>query len=306
MQIFLNNEKLDITLEDETTIGEVYGSLANWLSEGGLHPLNIAVDETPYEISEYSSWNAIHVESTGRLDISAGNQNDLRVRQIITVVDYINLLLDIFSKQLGGEDNSAEITSALEEYGHVRAALPHLMSMSDKGFAEDFASLDSAERVLKAHGEFSDGRASGEIRDFSARLEQLRILLLDRLQEFRSPKEELSSVAALLNGLVPELEEAGVALQTGREKQAYGLVFRISELTSKFLRIIDSLAVDSPESDITGLKAPIEKLGTAVDEINSCMASGDQVLLADLLEYDLQEILREIMDAIGDLNLGGE
>ncbi len=306
MQIFLNSEQLDVTLENEETLGEVYHSLNSWINEAGLHPLSLSADGRALEISDPGQWEKTPIQDTENLEITAGTINAVRAQQIMTALDYINLLLQMFPRMLDGEELNAEFQAAFSEYRHVRTALPQIMQISDGGFSEDFSLLDAAaEKTAASLGKDSQP-ASPVIRDFSQRLEQLRILLLDRLQEYSNPGQELISISGLIAGMLPSLEEAGIALQTGREKEAYNLVFKISEMCAKLVRVIDCLSMEDPRQTVAAVKEGISKLGQTIEEINNSIAAGDMVLLSDLLEYDLRESMEALMQSISEARLGAE
>jgi hypothetical protein len=306
VRIFLNNEQLDVTLENETNLGEVYQSLRNWMGKAGLHPLALTVDGTEKEISDFSDWGSTGIAEVESFGLTAGTVNQLRANQLMTTLDYLNLLIQILNRSGAGERLADEYQGAVAEYGHIRSALPQLMSITDEAFSEDFSLLDAAAAKVSAAGNDPAGIAPAVLEEFRTRLEQVRVLLIDRLQEVTRPKAELRAIAALLSALAPELEEAGISLQTGREREAYNLVFRVSEMTAKLVRVIDCASVEDPGLIGDELKDMVGRVGEVVTRVNETISAEDQVLLADLLEYDLREIIEELTGAIGVLELGDE
>lgn len=294
MQIFLNNEQLDVTIEQETTVGEVFDSLNSWLSQGGIYPFSLELDDDSYETSERSLWQNRGVDGISSMKLKAGNLNELRARQMMTAVEYLNLLLQLINRNIGGESLENELASAMGEYPHIRSAAPQLMGMEATDFAQDFAHLDEAAQAYSNNPRFP-GAERNLLQEFGARVDQLRILLLDRLQEVSYPKRELSAISQLLENMLPSLEEAGIALQTGNEREAYNLVFRISEMAAKLIRIMECLSIEDPQLTSDEMREVIGRVGDVIALVNESISNGDQVLLADQLEYDLAEVLQDLI-----------
>ncbi|AHC14637.1 hypothetical protein [Salinispira pacifica] len=291
MKIIINNEEMDITLEKESTLGEIFTSLQEWLSQGGLYPLSLELDDETADIVDQSGWSGRGLESIGEFHLRAGNLNQLRQQQLMVILDYINLLIQTLNSLQNGGD-SGMFTKAFSEYTHVRSALPSVLRLEEESFVNDFKRLENA----KAAVESAPGDEAA-LNEFHNRLKDLRIILLDRLQELNKPGKELNTAITLLKNIVPGLEEAGVALQTGREREAYGLMFRISETAAKFIRIMNILSIDEPEIRHDEVHRDLQKLSEIIGEMNQAISAEDTVMLADLLEYDLQELLESLIDA---------
>jgi hypothetical protein len=304
VRIFLNDEQLDVTLEQEKTLAEVFDSLSGWMNQGGLHPLSVTIDGDEREISERDTWGKTPIAEVGDFVLRVGSLNALRVTQLMTTIDYINLLIQIIDRSAGGEELGQSFASAIAEYPGVRQALPGLMSIARESFAEDFVELDRAATAVDPGSPENPGMPdAGKLNSFRSRIEQLRVLLLDRLREASEPLAELSSISASLTALLPELEEAGISLQTGRERDAYNLMFRLSEMTGKLIRVLDNVSMEIPGTVDDDLRSRVNSLGSVVSEMNKTMADQDQVLLADLLEYDLRESLEHLIEGIGSIKL---
>lgn len=291
MKIIINNEEMDITLEKESTLGEIFTSLREWLSQGGLYPLSLELDNESADIVDQSDWAGLPLDSCEAFHLRAGNLNQLRQQQLMVILDYLNLLIQTLgSLQNSGDDQMFK--KAFSEYSHVRNALPSVLRLEEESFINDFKRLEDAKAAVESSP--GDGAA---LKEFNDRLKDLRIILLDRLQEVNKPGKELNTAITLLKNIVPGLEEAGVALQTGKEREAYGLIFRISETAAKFIRIMNILGIDDQEIRHDEVHRNLQKLSEIIGEMNQAISSEDTVMLADLLEYDLQELLESLIDA---------
>ena len=298
MQILINNETLDLTLEKEKNLGEVYDSLCSWLKGGGLYPLNLHIDSHEYDVTQRSHWNERLIDDVNRFDLRAGSINELHQQQMMTIIDYLLLLRELIAGIQRGERVEKEFMTAFAEYDHIRPALAQIFRTREEDFAADFKLLDeSAAEIRKTALKPQD------LLIFNEKLEQLRSILLDRLHETAQPIQNMKNTAEILKNLFPALEEAGISLQTGNEREAYSLVLKISEITAKCVRIMEILSVEYPQNPFTELSASVKGLCAIIAEMNEAMKNKDLVMLADILEYDLHELLKTLVEQIFLLNV---
>ena len=293
VQILVNNETLDVTLEKEQNLGEVYASLCDWMKKSGMYPLSLHLDSQDSDILQTVHWQQRSIDDVKRFDLQAGTINQLQQQQMMTVMDYLLLLKQLIEKSQDEKSVKEEFVNAYGEYSHIRAVLPQLLKLSEDEFAEDFSLLDQCAEEVR-----QDSSDTRRLAEFDTMLERLRIILLDRLRELTYPLKDLKSAAELLRSMLPALEEAGISLQTGNEGDAYALMFRISEITAKCVRITDILSVEYPQHSFKELQDGMKKLGVLIDKINKTMKNKDPVMLADILEYDMHELLTVLIEQI--------
>ena len=291
MKILINSAPIDVRLESEKTLGEVYVSLCDWIKGAGLYPLTLFLDSQEFDIVHKSQWETRSLESINCFDLQAGNINQLRQQQLMTIIDYLLLLKQLIDQTRKGENVQEEFYNAYNEYPHIRAALPQLLQLKEADFATDFTMLDQI--VNEIH---KSGADSKNLQKFNEALELLRLILLDRLNELTHPVKCIRHASSLLQTLLPALEDAGLSFQTGNEGDAYSMMFKISEIIAKVVRLVEILSIEYPQDSLDKLKELSSKLGIIVDEINENIKSKDSVMLADILEYDLHELLSDIIE----------
>ena len=293
VQILINDETLDVTMEKERNLGEVYDFLCNWMKEAGMYPLALRLDSQETNLLQGSHWKERLIDDVNCFNLRAGSINQLQQQQMMTIIDYLLLLQQLIARIQRGEQVEKEFANAYAEYGHVRSALPQIVRLNEENFAEDFKLLDQSVAEMER-----GGKNPPELLKFNENLEQLRSILLDRLYETAYPIQAMKNAAAILKDILPTLAEAGIFLQTGNERDAYGLVFKISEMIAKSIRIMEILSIEYPQNPFNELRENIRKLVTIIDEINETMKNKDSVMLADILEYDLHEQLRIVVEQI--------
>lgn len=298
MQILVNNETLNVNLETEERIGEVYNSLCTWIEKAGMYPLALHLDFQEVDLQQ-APWREYLIDDVQHFNLQAGTINHVRQQQLVTVIDYLLLLKQLIERVQAGERLTEEFADAFVEYDHVRAVLPEILRLSAEGFSEDFGQLDQMAVQV-----YADGIDSPVLTKFFEQLNQLRTILIDRLKEISQPVKEIQGTAEILRNILPSLEEAGTALQTGKERDAYILVLQISELIAKSIRVIDILAIKYPAYSFEEVQATVKQLSQLIAEINETMKNKDSVLLADVLEYDLCDLLTSFVDRL--ILLAGE
>ena len=112
MQILVNQQNLDFTLEMEKTVGDVYRELSKWLETSGYVIIRMLGDNEEYNLDETSSWNTTPVEDVGVLDVTAQSPAESLFSVYQVIYDYFELL----EKALGNEafDEIREIISEFE------------------------------------------------------------------------------------------------------------------------------------------------------------------------------------------------
>ncbi len=294
-------------LESERNIGDVYDSLCSWIKKVGMYPLELHIDTREVDLAQTEQWRSCSVDTVQQLDLRAGTINNLHQKQLMTIIDYFLLLDELIKKFQAGEQGKQseqlerEISDAWSEYDHVRQVIPRMLNLSEDEFSKDFKQLDVAAQEIS----LTNSKPPELIR-FRTILNKLKIILLDRLTEITQPAREMQKTAEMLKNMLPSLEDIGTALQTGSERDAYGFVLKISEVIAKSIRIMDVLTIEYPDQSFKELNETKKNLSELIAEMNNTIGNKDSVLLADILEYDLRELLNIFTEQLFSLSMGEE
>ena len=268
MELLVNSQPIELTLEDEKTLGEVISGVRDWLAQSRLFVTDIHVDdrEVPLEIPE--AWQTTELESVEQIKIEAHPQWQ---------VDLV--LLDTAMEDLG----TAEQKSTLEpeERNRILDTVRFLQHL-DLGMIKD---------------RLEDERPLGR-EDITAAATILR----SRRQEISDPWREALATAPLIEELLPQVEEVAVLLQTGREREAMTTLIRFVELVSRMLRLLGHLThsadhnpSEMESSEGSSLEEVTGKLNVTLTELVEAFSNQDSVLIGDLLEYEVAAQVRELL-----------
>ena len=79
MQIVVNKQKLDYTLDKEATIGEVVRGLQSWLNDSGFLISRLESDSLELSLENMDKWGEISIEKISSLDVTAETSCEARL-----------------------------------------------------------------------------------------------------------------------------------------------------------------------------------------------------------------------------------
>jgi hypothetical protein len=294
LEILVNSEKLDFTLESEKSLGEVIAAVEVWLRQSNLVIASIqlalrsggeAVDLVNSDIEE--SWSSTPVEDIERLSITARLLEELQFSNIQTVTTYLNMLKSAVEK---GDRPGLDDLLPVQEETFKSLNIIFASNMKPVSFQETV----DLESLLA-------GAAAQTIMEWPEEVRAKALSTLDFLIEILSKLlDELSQPLAVLTTSIEELEntwaelkEASVLLQTGQEQRAMLTIVSFADLSQKILRIISRLEKSSDIS-IKGMQIGGDSAGGFFADFNRILRelleafdTKDTVLIGDLLEYEV-------------------
>lgn len=268
MELLVNSQPVELTLEDESTLGEVISGVRSWLAESRLFVTDIHVDEHEVPLEVPNSWEEQDLEQVGEIRIEAHPQWQVDLALLDTAVE------DLREAESDPSLGPTVQKRLLETVRFLR----HL----DLGMVEDRLGQN---RPLGPE----DVAAAGTI-------------LRSRRQEIADPWREAMATAPLIEEMLPQVEEVAVLLQTGRDGEAMNILIRFIELVSRLLRLFGHLtysAEHDPGGKISAEGSSLEevtgKLNTTLRELVDAFSNQDSVLIGDLLEYEVTGQVRELL-----------
>ncbi|MFO7848403.1 MAG: hypothetical protein R6V67_00460 [Spirochaetia bacterium] len=279
MEIRINSEPIDFTLEDEQTLGEIINGIRKWLGNSGYLVSSLERDGMPVIMDDAGEWRKTPLDDIGSLEITVLTGPEQYVSNLHTVYQYISILQRSLAS--GNGDN---LNNLKDEHKFVVENLDPLLGT--KGYGAKLGSLLSASGV-------SEGYLKPQVQQLLTFCKNLSIILAGRIKEATEPFEELKNTAKGLSELVPQLMEVPVLLQTGKDKTAMGYVIEFTEYSDKLIRI-NHILREQQIIDISEIKVNGRRFDTFYRDFNDILRelleafdSQDSVLIGDLLEYEI-------------------
>lgn len=295
MDIFINGESLNFTLEDEKQLGEVYDNVHNWLSDQGFLVMKAEEENRDLTAEEANRWREKPLSEVISVEFEVKSITDMSFEILQPLHQYLLLLVK------GIEQRNFEVLSDLaDDFKTIETRLNQLFSSApEKGKNSDILLFRSC---IQESGIFE-----GEIKNkdaFDASLNLTRgflSLVEERIREITAPREEfLNTIEELAKSIEP-INEIPVLLQTGKDREAMRTVIQFTELSQKLIRLFPILKVsegfDMQQKLSSGesLEEFYEDLKSILLEVNEAFIAKDSVLIGDLLEYEVSPRLENLV-----------
>ena len=274
MNILINNKPADITLDTEKTLGDVLSGIELWLSQSGNRIRNVSVDGTDASGDTLSALFGRNIRDIKKLDITVASWRELAAQALFDLLETCTC----FGNAAFGEREP--VINAWEG------------SAASRFLASDIADIHKlAGDTLKGEG---------------ISVQDLRILIEERLREISEPDRELFSTEALVKSTAERMEELPLDIQTGNDQRAAETIQLFSRVGEKLFRILfirhsDGLSMDT--FTISGIPARsfFDDFNGALRELGAAYQNKDTVLAGDIAEYELSPRLLNFFTALKNI-----
>lgn len=298
MKIFVNNEQVDITWQDEKNLGDAYLGVQSWLQESGLAVQAVIADGNHMSLGEFETWETTPIEAIGELKITAVHPLVLEQQQLVVLLEYFDLLTTALEQCLEENTLRAEIEEILHEIPPILNGLRHLLG--DNGTMAEYI-----EEIL-VRWDYPSSAKISEIPQVLSGIELARQILTSRIQEYQNPLNESLLTLSALGAMQPRLAQVSLQFREGNITEAQNTIHKLIDLLSKLartLRLTTLLNLQSEQSSVN--YAELEKAGNELngllDELAEGIENQDMILLGDLLEYELPEHFEKLSTLIREV-----
>ena len=291
MNILINEQEVDFTLEGDETAIEIYQSVNSFLQESKHLIYSFVIDGNETDPESKTDWMNLKSSDIEKIEITALTEKEYLLTGLLTVAEYINLLLRAVS-----EDSDVLLKDLMSEYPSIIKNIPTLV----KGNQGQLISQHM--NTIMSNSGLLTGNFISEYKDnFLKEIMKIAELINAAAREIEDPKSELESTLDVVQKLIPQINEVSILLQTGKDKQAMGLIIQLTELLQKILRIITLFNTDNINIDGDSLDNFSIELNSVLNELAEAFYAKDSVLIGDLLEYEITpklELLPEMAKSI--------
>jgi len=269
MEIRINGQDVDITIDSEKTIGEIIAGLDRLLANSGHRLSGLSIDGQAGDTSLLEQFFSREIDSVKTLDIYTKTIAEL------TAISLLSLIGDI------------------EEYESLK--------FEEKGefikeWKERPQSLFASEQAPELYSLYNDLFSNGGIG-----CQALRSITEEWLREVENPQEEFAKLNPLVEEICSRLVDFPLDIQTGKDARAAQSITIFSGITEKIFRILGQLNNQgylSQADDEKPLNLIISEFGSVVRELLEAYEKNDSVLVGDLAEYEAAPRLQELYNSI--------
>ena len=150
MELYLNEQKLDITLEDEKTVGDVLRSFEQTASQNKCATVGIKIDGKQIEAQDFDKAADQPIESAKRIDLTVVSEDavaDAFKNAASDIKDTVELLTQIPAQLQNGGDSKAK--ASIARLADVVDNFCHIIALSTL-FPNRFAAINIDGKNLSA------------------------------------------------------------------------------------------------------------------------------------------------------------
>jgi hypothetical protein len=289
VEIQINNQNLDFSIESNETLGDVVKGIEAWLEGTDLVLYSVKHGEQELLSLPSEQWAQTPHGEVGTLNVMVKHTRELTLLNLQTILEYLGMLKQGISA--GGDRQNGQLKELL-------AGFPALVESLRKHFPDSESILQTlvtlfgdteADQVL-SWGEEKKAQTCNLIDLISTQVSF-------RLQELQDPKAALRTLSGALKVCIEEISEISILLQTGKDRQAMDTMVRFSELSQSLVRVVASVfSGNHSQVDVGGmsLRDFYAELNSILAELLEAFEAKDSVLIGDLMEYEIAPRLQQL------------
>ncbi len=291
MQLTVNEQVVDITLENETNAFDIIESLSSQI-EKEIFISSIRIDNRYFAPDDKKSLKSISLKDIDQINIEVGTREEIS----ITLLQEANRILQSVAEDLKQNGFSHE-----EEIGKVLAWVLETVQTVQK---VSLLSLSEAKLVHSTLTQVLDYIQSSEKEpEKIPSLTQILLNLNEYVESiqlkisgnFNLTQEEMDQLIRHTLEILPEIAEA---FQIGKDSEALEKIHTV-------INLIESCSLYIKKNLNNFSKEKEEEIGNLYDEFNSLLEeiltafeNTDFILIGDLMEYELPEKLENYQSII--------
>ena len=307
MEIFINEQAFDAKLETEKNVGEVFDGIRNWVESHEKFLLNCLVDGMEMEKNEMDS---ISIASVARMDFFIGEEADMLLTAIKSLDEYIDAVGNtLYERDSLTDSEHKDLQEGIQWTEGMLASCGNLLKLDFSKIKPLGRGRNVDEILAEIRQNSRELESSTQIENFLESLRDLKVFVMDlssRTTALLFTETELREIIAgsaqSVTELKAEFAKVNELYQSGKDALANDL---LTQTTGKLNVVLTSLISYSNrnrdikyeeielEGEVFGEKLNV--LNEAFARIAVAMEENDIVTAGDILEYELPEILDEII-----------
>ncbi len=293
----MDGQQIEVTLEDERTVAQVVAAINSWVVDNGMAIAALRVDDRELPLEQIGGHDSRPVDEIGEIHVETRPQWEL----ILSHLELVSGFLQQWHAMLTSPtpDVESNLRLLLEEHRDLARHLQEHVELIFPGSGE--APLSTVYTVTGDPQQMLTPPDGTEplVRELAA----LLTLLRQRIDEIRQPSREAAVSSGLIHGMLDEVRDVSILLQTGKDKEAMACVVRFTEVVEKLLRILPHLARTDQAfrqrvEDSAAHGALTEELNEPLRELLEAFHAQDSVSIGDLLEYEIVPRIEKLLALI--------
>ncbi|MDR2418497.1 MAG: hypothetical protein LBD79_05540 [Treponema sp.] len=276
MQIFINEEPVDIVIEEEKTIGDVLAGIDAWLTGSENQISGLRINDESICLSTMTEAFERTLEHIDSLNITVSTWDSIAVEALLNSQEALS------GYTASSFDDKAQIKNVWEESAaasFLSEHIPDIFVLLTKTLSSEANPVEMAQ------------------------------VIDERIREFTDTSSEIRKLGKLISSLTKQLEELPLDIQTAQDRKVAETVSIFSLTVDKLLRLIRILKMQNINImenvliDNQSFSLFIENFTALLGEFLAAYEGKDVVSLGDLAEYELAPRLLKLYTAMGNIIL---
>nr|AGS53150.1 hypothetical protein [uncultured bacterium contig00060] len=266
MDIRINGQAADVTIDHEKTVGEIMAGLQEWLAGMGHRLSGLSIDGQTADPSSLEEFFLREIKNIKVLDIFTSSLAQLYAESLLNLLDDIK---EYKSLDHNGKNN-------------------YLNNWKEKPEA-----LFAFEQMQDLYNFFENMFSIG---NFDA--DTVYAITEERLREVKDPLSEFTKMESLVKETCTLLIDLPLDIQTGKDSRAAQTIQIFSGIAEKVLRILWQLDIQGylliKTDDEKSFTKIVGEFGELVKQLLDAYERNDTVLVGDIAEYEASPRLQEL------------
>jgi hypothetical protein len=303
MEIFVNDHKLDVNLETEKTLGDVFQGVSKWVETNGKYIISCFADGKDFGAQEMGEMDYVDVK---RMDFIIGEEMDV----LISSLEELDRYVDTIGNTLVGRDSLTEsetrdLAEGIIWVDSIVTSAKKLLKLKLDAIRPMGKGKNVEEILDHLHKTVTHLESVEVIDTFLEDLRDLKLFILDlrnRTAILDLDKDKLLEIvkeySENMNSIKSDFVLINENFQSGKDLKASEILTNSISKLNTLLTALISLKNSHPELDLETVKVGDEELSGFSKNLNEVLAqivsaleSNDIVLAGDILEYEIPDYL---------------
>ena len=277
MNITIDGNLIDYTLEKEKNGYDIIKAIGSWLGKNYIIIKSIKIDEKEYNYDDKVPLGGLSIDSINKIDIFTLTLREYKYNQLLVIQKYFENLISLINS-----NNKEEILNFLKKYEKIKPDMEEVIdkvyNSGNQGFIE----------TVTSKKELTD-TDYGTLKFFA---ENILFIIEERKREIINPETEIAKEKKYFETLLPEIEIISVLLQTGKESEALEKIIKFVDFAKKLARLLGyyNMGLGKIELD------EITKYNKLLKDLGDALGRSDSVLIGDILEYELSPVVEHFFN----------
>ncbi|MCC5814924.1 MAG: hypothetical protein JJT78_09225 [Leptospira sp.] len=303
MEIFVNDHKLDVNLDNEKTLAEVFQGVAHWVESNGKYVVSCFADGKDFGVQEMGSHSH---DKINRMDFIIGEEIDV----LISSLEELDRYVDSIGNTLIGRDSLTD--SETRDLSEGMIWIDSIITSAKKLLRLKLDAIrpmgkgKTVEVILEnLHKKVVHLDSVAAVEDYLEDLRDLKLFILDlrnrtAILDLDTDKllDIIREYSTKMDAIKAEFVSINENFQSGKDSRASELLTDAIGKLNTLLTALISLRSAFPNIELDKVKVGDEKLSefnknlnTVLVEVANALENNDIVQAGDILEYEIPDYL---------------